>query len=206
MTTENHTQTNPETELMIIRKIMEDSRNIIIDNGIHYIFWGVLVTSALILNYIIIIFRFYPEYIGLMWFILMVSGAIADGLIERRNEKKRKVNTFAGKLLGTLWSASGLCMFIFGFIGVITGSYSPFIISPIISVVLGAAYFISGAIQQVKWIQALLAGWWGGALYMFMFPGRETLLIFAVMVITFQVVPGIVLYRKWKKAGVSFND
>jgi hypothetical protein len=191
--------TQAELELSVIRKIMEDSRSIVADNGWHYIFWGISVTCALIANYIMALFRVSMNYQGMMWFILMISTWITEFIIERKIAKKRKVKTFAGKLLGSLWFAAGISMFIFGFVGTITHAYNPIFICPIISTMLGAAYVVSGAIQQTKWLQMLSIGWWSGAVFTFLFPSVHTLLIFAVMMICFQVVPGIILYRKWKR-------
>lgn len=191
--------TRAETELSVIKKIMEDSRNIVADNGWHYIFWGVSVTCGLIANYIMALSGVKMIYQGMMWFFLMISTWIVEGIIERRKAKKRKVRTFAGKLLGSLWFAAGLSMFMLGFIGTLTHAYNAIFICPIISTMLGATYIISGAIQQTKWLQLLSIGWWGGAIYTFLFPSVHTLLIFAVMMICLQVVPGIILYRKWKK-------
>ncbi|MEO8512047.1 MAG: hypothetical protein ABI543_00675 [Ignavibacteria bacterium] len=188
-----------ETELSVIKKIMEDSRNIVADNGWHYIFWGVSVTCALIANYIMALNGVKMNYQGMMWFIVMTGTWIVEGIIERRKAKKRKERTFGGRLLGALWSASGISMFMFGFIGVITHAYTGAFICPIISTVLGATYIISGAIQQTRWMQLLSIGWWGGAIYTFLFPSVHTLLIFAVMMISFQTIPGIILFRKWKR-------
>jgi hypothetical protein len=195
--------TQAELELSVIRKIMEDSRSIVADNGWHYIFWGISVTCALIANYIMALLRVSMNYQGMMWFILMISTWITEFIIERKIAKKRKVKTFAGKLLGSLWFAAGISMFIFGFVGTITHAYNPIFICPIISTMLGATYIVSGAIQQQKWMQMLSIGWWSGAVFTFLFPSVHTLLIFAVMMICFQVVPGIILYRKWKTNPVS---
>jgi len=46
---------NAELELSLIKKMMEDSRRLNIDNGIHYIFWGILVTIALLINYAMVL-------------------------------------------------------------------------------------------------------------------------------------------------------
>lgn len=192
-----------ESELHVISRIMQDSRNVIIDNGVHYIFWGVLVTCALLINYAMVMLSYSVQQAGMMWFVMMTAGAITDYFIVRRRERQRKVSTFAGKVLSSLWAAAGFCMFMFGFIGVITGAYNALYICPIISVVLGMTYYISGVIQQIKWMQFLTAGWWLGALYMFAFPTRHTLLLFAIMLILFQVTPGIILYRQWKKEKTS---
>jgi hypothetical protein len=189
-----------EAELSLIKQMMIDSRRVVVDNGWHYIFWGVVVTAALLANYIMALNKVAMKYAGMMWFVTMVGAAIIAGIAERRSDRKRKVKTFAGKILGALWTGAGIAMFMFGFIGTMSGSYNPIYISPLIATVLGAAYFASGAIQQLKWLQMLSIGWWAGAIFTFIFPSVHTLLIFALMMLCLQTVPGIILYRKWKAA------
>ena len=188
-----------ELELSVIKKIMEDSRNIALNNGWHYILWGAVVSCALIANYIMALMRVENNSIGLMWFVLMISTAIAGSIYERRVSKRRPVQTFAGKLLSSLWFAGGIAMFIFGFAGTVSGAYNPVYVCSVISTVLGVTYFVSGEIQQIKWLKWLSLGWWAGAVYTFFFGSVHTLLIFAFMLIFFQVIPGIVLNRKYKK-------
>ncbi|MCB0727928.1 MAG: hypothetical protein KDD00_10715 [Ignavibacteriae bacterium] len=188
-----------ELELSVIKKIMEDSRNVVLDNGIHYIFWGIVVTAALIANYIMLLTRTSMNYVGMMWFVLMTSAAIADAIIGNRQVKRSKVRTYAGDLLSSLWKATGIAMFMFGFLGIVTRAYDPIYISPVISTTLGIAYFTSGAIQQLKWLKYVSIGWWAGAVYLFIFPSVHTLLIFAIMMICLQIIPGLVLNRKYKE-------
>lgn len=188
-----------ELELSVIKKIMEDSRKAICNNGWHYIFWGAVVSIALIANYIMLLMNAYEYYVGWMWLVLMVGAAITDGIYERRKEKQRAVKTFAGDLLGSLWFAGGIAMFIFGFMGTISGAYNPIFICPVISTVLGVAFYASGEIQQLKWQKLLAFGWWLGAILLFLFPSVHTLLIFALMLTFFQTIPGIILNRKYKK-------
>ena len=199
METKQSDTTQAELELSVIRKIMEDSRAVVLNNGWHYIYWGIVVTCALIANYIMAIMRVDVNYQGMMWFVLMTSAAITGAIIERFADKKRKARTFAAKLLGSLWFAGGIAMFMFGFMGTISGAYNPVFICPIISTVLGVTYYTSGAIQQLKWLQKLSYGWWAGAIVTFIYPGIHTLLIFALMMICFQTIPGIIINRKWKK-------
>jgi hypothetical protein len=188
-----------ELELSVIKKIMEDSRNIALNNGWHYILWGVVVSCALIANYIMALLRVPNNYAGLMWFILMISTAIVAGLYEKRSDKKRPVKTFAGNLLGALWFAGGIAMFIFGFAGTVSGAYNPVYVCSVISTVLGVTYFVSGEIQQIKWLKWISLGWWAGAIFTFLFGSIHTLLIFALMLIFLQTLPGIILNRKYKK-------
>ena len=189
-----------ESELALIKQMMVDSRKVVADNGWHYIFWGVVVTAALIANYIMVLQNIPMKYAGMMWFIAMISAYIIEAVGSRRISKKSRVKTYAGKLLASLWAASGFSMFMLGFAGTMTGAYNPIYICSLISIVLGVAYFTSGAIQQIKWLQWLSLGWWAGAVFTFVYPSVHTLLIFAVMMICFQVIPGIILYKKWKKS------
>jgi hypothetical protein len=188
-----------ELELSIIKKIMEDSRNIALNNGWHYILWGIVVSCALIANYIMVLLHVQNHYIGFMWFILMISTAIAGTIYEKRSEKKRQARTFAGNLLGSLWFAGGIAMFIFGFAGTVSGVYNPVYVCSVISTVLGVTFFVSGEIQQIKWFKRLSIGWWAGAVFTFFYGSVHTLLIFALMLIAFQAVPGIILNRKYKR-------
>lgn len=194
---------NAELELSLIKKMMEDSRRLNIDNGIHYIFWGILVTVALLINYTMLLLKVSGNYIGLVWFILMLSGALIDGIIGRRQSKSSKVTTFTSRIMGSLWFASGIAMFMYGFLGTISKAYNPIFICPIISTSLGISYFTSGAIQQIKWLQNISFGWWAGAAVMFIFPSVHTLLIFAIMMICLQVIPGLILNKKSKQDLIS---
>ncbi|MBK6536399.1 MAG: hypothetical protein WBQ38_07695 [Ignavibacteria bacterium] len=194
---------NAELELSLIKKMMEDSRRLNIDNGIHYIFWGILVTIALLINYTMLLLKVPGNYIGLAWFILMLSGALIDGIIGRRQSKSSKVTTFTSRIMGSLWFASGIAMFMYGFLGTITKAYNPVFICPIISTSLGISYFTSGSIQQIKWLQNISFGWWAGAAIMFIFPSVHTLLIFAIMMICLQVIPGLILNKKSKQDLIS---
>ncbi len=187
-----------ELELSVIKKIMEDSRKNNIDNGKHYLFWGILVTLALLGNYIMLLTKTSGNYIGLMWLVLMVSGWIVDVIMGRRENRSRKVHTYAGNILGSLWFASGISMFIFGFLGPITGAYNPVFICPILCTSLGVSYFTSGAIQQIGWLRNISIGWWTGAAVMYIFPSVHSLLIFSVMMVGFQIIPGIILNKKSK--------
>ncbi len=194
---------NAELELSLIKKMMDDSRKLNIDNGIHYIFWGILVTIALLINYVMILTKMPGNYIGLAWFILMLSGAFIDGIIGRKQSKSSRVTTFTSRIMGSLWFASGIAMFMYGFLGTVTKAYNPVFICPVISTSLGISYFTSGAIQQIRWLQNISFGWWAGAAFMFIFPSVHTLLVFAIMMICFQVIPGLILNKRSKEDFIS---
>lgn len=187
-----------ELEINMIKKIMEDSRKIVIDDGIGYIVWGILVLMALLSTYFSIISKQYT-YIPWVWIVLMGCGWVYTIIHYWRKESKSKVKTFAGKILGGLWISVGIAMSLVGFAAPFTRSVASYAISPLISIVLGIAYFVSGIVYGQPWIRNLAIGWWAGALLMLVWPGLHTLLIFAGMMTLLQILPGIILYRKFKK-------
>ncbi|HWA05476.1 MAG TPA: hypothetical protein VG961_02930 [Ignavibacteria bacterium] len=192
-------KTKAEEEISVIKQLMEDSRKAVVENGWHYIYWGSIVTAAIIVNYLMIVYNVSMYAQGMLWFFSMPGAAIIEGIIERKLKKHEKVKTFAGKLINSLWTGAGVCMFILGFAGSLSGAYSAVTIFPLISIVLGAAYFISGVIQQVKWLSALSVFWWSGAVVLLLLPGMHSMLIFAGMLVCFQIVPGVLLFINSKK-------
>ena len=191
--------TKAQEEISVIKHIMEDSRKATVENGWHYIYWGSIVTAAIIVNYLMIVFNVSKYAQGMLWFISMPAAAIVEGIIERKKEKNIKVKTFAGRLINSLWTGAGVCMFVIGFAGSISGAYSAVTIFPLISIVLGSAYLISGVIQQVKWLSLMSVFWWGGAVVMLLFPGMHSMLVFAGMLVCFQIIPGLKLFVQSKK-------
>ncbi len=192
-------KTKAEEEISVIKQLMEDSRKAVVENGWHYIYWGSIVTAAIIVNYLMIVYNVSMYAQGMLWFFSMPGAAIIEGIIERKLKKHERVKTFAGKLINSLWTGAGVCMFILGFAGSLSGAYSAVTIFPLISIVLGAAYFISGVIQQVKWLSALSVFWWSGAVVLLLLPGMHSMLIFAGMLVCFQIVPGVLLFINSKK-------
>lgn len=191
--------TKAEEEISVIKTIMEDSRKAVVENGWHYIYWGSIVTAAIIVNCLMVLYDISKYAQRLLWFSSMPAAAIVEGIIERKKEKHTKVKTFAGRLINSLWTGAGLCMFILGFAGSVSGAYSANMIFPLISIVLGSAYLISGVIQQVKWLSAVSVFWWLGAVILLLLPGMHSMLVFAGMLVCFQIVPGVLLYVKSKR-------
>jgi len=192
------TELNAQQELAFIKKVMTDSRKILIDDGKGFIFWGILISFGLLITYLSVVQNweaslswFWPALIGFGWIYTIIT--------EIRSEKKRKVKTFAGKIVGAVWISFGISATILGFIGTITGAYHGIIINPLISVLLGTAYLISGLLYGKSWVSYLYIGWWSGAILMFFMQNLETLLVMIGMLVLFQVIPGIILYREFKK-------
>jgi hypothetical protein len=186
-----------QQELAFIKKVMNDSRKILIDDGKGFIFWGILVTIGLLLTYLAIAGK-WAASMGWLWPGLIAFGWIYTIVTNIRHERKRRSKTFAGKIMGGLWFSVGVSATILGFVGTYTGAYHGVHISPLISVVLGIGYLLSGLLYGKAWLSLLSIGWWAGAVVMLFMQNLETILIMICMMFFFQIVPGLILYREFK--------
>ncbi len=188
-----------EFEISEIKKIMADSRRIMVDDGMGFIIWGSLVLTGLIFTYLAVLKIVSWNVSSIAWIVLIVTGWILTILQVRKEKKNRKAVTFAGKVIGAIWGSVGITMTIIGFFGSYSGLVKGLGISPLMSCMLGAAFFVSSVVYNDKLFRWLGFGWWVGAIVMFFWHSPHTLLLFAMMMLFMQVLPGILMYRKWKK-------
>ena len=188
-----------EFELSEIKRIMEDSRRIMVDDGTGFILWGSLVALGLISSYLSVLGYLEWKVTSIAWFALIGLGWLITIFQLRREKKERKAVSFAGKVAGAIWGSAGITMTIIGFVGSYTGLVKGMGISPLMACVLAAAFFVSGVIYNDKTFRYLSFGWWAGALVMFFWYSPHTLLLFALMILFMQVLPGFIMYKKWKK-------
>jgi len=187
-----------QQELSFIKKVMDDSRRLIAADGRSFIFWGVIISIGLLVTYFAVDYK-WESNLSWFWPALIAFGWIYTIIAEGRHSKRAKTITFAAKIMAAMWIACGIAMTIVGFAGPIAGAYSGIFISPLISIILGVGYAVSGVVFGKSWVSLLSIGWWGGAIIMFFMGSLETLLIMAAMMILFQTLPGIFLYNKSKK-------
>jgi len=187
-----------ELEISMIKQIMEDSKKIVVEDGKGYITWGILVVIGMLGTYFLILDRLF-SYIGWLWIATIGLGWIYTFASSFRKNPEKKVRTFAGKILGAVWVSCGIAMTMVGFVGTASGAIGAYTISPMMAVILGIAYFVTGIVYGLPWVRNLAIGWWIGAIVTFFWSGMNSLLAFAAMMIAFQIIPGIILYSKFKK-------
>lgn len=183
-------------DLQYIRKVIEDSKRTLVYNGLDYIVWGVLVIIGLVSTYVLVESRIYFNYFW-VWLALVALGWIFS-LVSSNKSKARLPRTFSDRIVSSIWLSSGIAMSIIGFVGPVSGAFYPVFISPLLSVVLGAAYFVTGNVFGSRWFTYLSLGWWAGAIAMFFMPGIHSLVMMALMMLLLQTIPGIILYRRYK--------
>ncbi len=186
---------NPADELAFIRKVMQDSRRTAVDNGMNYIFWGVWASLGAIASYISSVYQW---KIGLyLWGGVISVGWVISWLIVRRGRQKAGTTSLANNVLGAVWMGCGIAMSLIGFVGSMTVLGTG--ITGVLSIITGTGFYISGLVYGSLWLRYYAAiGWWLGGVLMFCFPGRHVILMLAAEMLLFQLVPGVILYRRWK--------
>ena len=192
------TEIDAQQELAFIKKVMSDSRKILLDDGKGFIFWGILVTIGLMVTYLSVSGRWQVS-LGWFWPALVAIGWIYTIVTEIRRERRSKTSTFAGKVLGGLWLAVGISATILGFVGSLSGAYHGVFISPLISIVLGIGYLLSGILYGKNWLALLSIGWWLGSIIMFFMQNLEVILVMIGMMIILQIIPGIILFYEFNR-------
>ncbi len=191
---------NKLDELQYIKKVMQDSKRIVAEDGHSLIFWGILVTIGQLITFLVFYFNVFREYFVYVWPVLVLIGWVYSFYYNRKKYGNQQVHTFAGKILGAVWKSFGITATILGFVPAIFGAINNGShINPLIGTVLGMAYFITGYIYGKKWITYLSFGWWIGSIFMFIFPNIYSLLIMSLLLICLQIAPGIFLRIQYFK-------
>ena len=188
---------NALEDLQFIRKIIDESKRSVIYSGRDYIFWGILVIFGMLATYIFVNIHFYFNYIW-VWVVLIPIGWVYS-IFNRARQKIKYPSTFVGKIIGSVWGAAGMAMMLIGFVGTYSGTISPNSISPILCIIMGSAYFITGVAIESKWFRNLSFAWWIGGIVLLYVVTIEALLIMAFLMLAFQVIPGLIVYNKFKK-------
>ncbi|MCB0720769.1 MAG: hypothetical protein KDC42_00590 [Ignavibacteriae bacterium] len=187
-----------ELELTYIKRVIESSRKSLVEKGVGYIFWGVLVVIGIGLQYSKFFFKI-PLLHGYEWFVIIGFGWLVTFFLYKRKRGYKNSTSFGQQILSTLWIGAGIGLGIVGFIGSMSGTLPGLAITPVMSVILGVAYFASGKIYETKWMYFIGLGWWTGGIVLFFWHSIHTLALFGIMMILFQVIPGLYFYNKWKK-------
>ena len=193
-----------QEELAFIRKVMEDSRTSLVDTGKPKLVWGAIAALGMLYTYIQALAES-DLYVGWVWLGISAFGWGYIFWEDKRQDKTSHVRTQTGKIIGAIWGACGLSIGLVIMLAFGTRFFNidllmhPLTVCPITAIILGIAYFLDGTIRLVPWVRNLSYAWWASAVLMFFWPSVHVLLIYAIMLIAFQFIPGIVLYQRSKK-------
>ena len=190
-----------QQELAFIKKVMEDSQRAIIDNGKRYILWSILVLGGIAGKYVLdgLGSTLNPAWI---WLPLIVLGWLLSLLLGRKTYSEARVKTLAQRNLEAIWAGWAIAIPILTLVGYFSGALESWAVSPVVATLFGSACFTTGLVTATAWLRIAAILWWAGAILMFLIPTEYSVAILGGMFILLQMVPGILLYSRWK-AGTS---
>lgn len=184
----------------LIHQMIHNARSRIVDNGFSWLIWGTLIILASLSTYFLL--ETGSSNIWMGWNIFGII-AVLMFIFSWIKPKKQKVKTYVDELLQ--WADFGFGVSLFVIIASINLSVHPNV---------GFGYFLmlyaflmliqGGAMQFKPLIWGAIINWIG-ALGIFYFQDlKYDMLITAAAVFLGYIIPGIILFRRWKKSQKTF--
>jgi hypothetical protein len=194
--------TRAEDDLALIRRLMADSRSVVVDRGKHFMIWGAVSVVGLLATYGAIAgwIAVAPRW---TWAGLVVVGWVASFVVGWRDGRSARVRTLAGRLLGGVWLATGVTLTLIAASGLFGGVVPHVALPGVLSAVMGVAVLATSQLTDEGWLAWVAAGWWVGAAVMLFAPGLYALLVMAVMALALMLAPGALLYMRSRRGGAT---
>lgn len=189
----------PYEDLAMVRRLMEEARELVCDNGKHFIAWGVLGVAALLATYVTLL-GLVALPVGWIWAVVLVAGWLFSLWAVRRDAGRAQVRTMASRLLGGIWLGFGVTASIIAVLGLYTAAIDVELLGGLASALLGFGFFASSFVGSQVCLRWLALSWWAGALTMLLWPGMHTLPLMAGLLLLLQVVPGVVIHTRGRRA------
>lgn len=184
---------NPKESLQLIGTMIENAKHKLADDSFQLIFWGWLVFSCAIINYVGIQLNSYYGYY--VWPILMPIGGIVSYIEGRKQKQNEKVKTYVDTYLGYSWSAFIVATFI---VLIFIGVHGVKITYFFLMILYGMATFISGGILNFKpLILGSLFSFAFAILSVFLNDNASFLCISGALLFSY-IIPGHLLKSKFK--------
>jgi hypothetical protein len=183
----------PKESLALITSVIDDARHRQEENGVMYIYWGLMVAAVSFAHFVLWQLEA-PQWIGVVYLALPVAGIGSYFLFhaKRRGRSKNVVAT----LIRNLWITVGLNM---SFLGFILWDQLGAQLIPVILLLLSVSLSVSGAAlsSRVLFIAgiganvAALAGFW--------LPYAYQPLLLTVVNLLAVALPGALLFQSHRK-------
>ncbi len=184
-------------ELTFIKKFMEDSQKALIDNGIFIILMSLFALLGVAL-------KIFKDFIGLeidnlfIYIPLIAAGVVFAAVYKIRLYAKSGGKTYASRTIDGIYMAFVISASTLGIIGYSSGGIPPFSVAPVICVLFGFHQYVCGLLLNHRLISATAFGWWISSIGMFLWPGEHSVIGVGILLILFQIIPGLSLYRNRK--------
>lgn len=192
---ENEKVMTEAESLSIISGMINHAKNKFSENGHLYLLWGWLVFASSIAHFICLKFQLlpHPEAVwGATWL-----GVIYQIVFLSKQKKKEKVKTYADEIVGYVWLAFAIMMFITIFLMSKNAAFEK--MYPMFLVLYGMPTFLCGIIFRFPALKFGGLCCWALAIAASFVSWDYQLLLLALAVFTAWIIPGYLLREKFKK-------
>ena len=181
---------NEQQQLALISEMISTARKEFSDNSTIYLIWGWAVCIASLAEFALI--QMGKDYHGIVWLIFIPLALIAQIVFMVRQKKTERVKSHLDKMIGYVWIAVGVSMF------VVLSSQNIMQLStyPVLILLYGIGTFISGSMMKLKPMQAGAIGCWVIGLVTFHAPFEYQLLLLSLSLILSYIIPGHILKNR----------
>lgn len=184
--------------LEIIQSMINRAKDKFSENGFLYLLWGWIVFLCSITHFILMNYTEVkkPELVWMTCWVVVIFQAIYLA----RKKKKLQVRTYTDDIIGYVWLAFVISMFLMGFLfGAVLGDEYYRMVSPGFLVLYGIPTFLSGIILRFRpLIIGGISCWLLSVLVIFVDISYQMLFLSAAMLIAW-IIPGYMLRAKYKK-------
>jgi len=185
-------------DIQIIRTMLEKTKKTTAESGTIFIVWGILITLALIGNYVLAFLKKY-EWEWINWVVFTAIGWIYSALYGMRKERREPVRTYAQTTARHLYIACGVGFLLVALVLPRLGIYSYEAITVLVAAVTGILFFVMGGIFEWTLLKALGAFWWAGAVVISFFEGLDRTLAYTLFFVAGYLIPSFVFRAKYRR-------
>jgi hypothetical protein len=199
---ENNQQLTNQKSLEIIQQMINQAKSNITDNGLGWLLWGTMIFLASLSTYIFIYADAANIYLG--WNIFGVF-TIVMLTYDIFKPKRKTVRTYIGDLLRLVDIGFTICLFTVIFsINVAVSANAGF---GFFLMIFAFLMLIKGGAVKSRSLMIGAAVNWAGAIAMFLNKDfKYDMLIMAGAVLIGYIIPGLLLWMKYKKLNSSLKN
>jgi len=195
-------ETTAREELAWIRSLMDQNQRFLTGTWRHQFVWGLVGTIGLSGTWLAVRTET-VRWIPIVWLICVGSGWTYSLVLSRnRGSGKPRVSSVASRAFSGIWMGLGMTLTLLGTVSMFTGAISAQAMPGIVAVVFGSAYFATGFVGGLRWIQGVGAAWWVGGVSLLFWQHPDALLVLAAMTVMLEIGPALRL-RHMRRASMS---
>ena len=188
---------SPQQSLAVIQSMIETAKNHFSENGHLYLLWGWVIFVSSIGQFVLLTIVHYPNH-SIVWFLPWLA-VIYQVIYLSKKEKRKRVNTYADRIIGFVWVAFFILLVLFGFIlgyELKTDYYR--LVCPISLALYGMPTLLSGIILRFGPLILGAIGCWILSVSSLFAPYEYQILFLSAAMIIAWIIPGYLLRKKYK--------